>query len=53
MTLPRVTDFCRHHLAPLQADVAVYYPSPVTYLTDEAPTESLSEPMADDARPRF
>jgi hypothetical protein len=44
MSLPRVTEFCEKRLRVLQPDVVVYYPSPVTYLTDEPPTEVLPPP---------
>jgi hypothetical protein len=41
MSLPRVIEFCRARLGPLQPDVVVYYPNPVTYLSDVPPSEVL------------
>jgi hypothetical protein len=41
MSLPRVVEFCRARLGPLQPDVVIYYPSPVTYLSDVPPSEVL------------
>jgi hypothetical protein len=37
MSLPRVLEFCASHLATLDADVVLYYPSPASYLGDRAP----------------
>jgi hypothetical protein len=44
MSLPRVIEFCQQHLASLQADIVVYYPSPATYLSEDAPSEVFQPP---------
>ncbi len=55
LTLPRTAEYCRRELARIDPSVVVYYPNPVTYLADDAPSESFTPPApaADTFRSRF